>query len=48
MGGNISSLVIDSLCDEPSEEDIAVAALYCDFRDHQEQTTANIIGAILK
>ena len=40
--------MIDSLCDEPSEEDIAVAAFYCDFRDHQEQTTANIIGAILK
>ena len=40
--------MIDSLCDEPSEEDVAVAAFYCDFRDHQEQTTANIIGAILK
>jgi len=40
--------VIDSLCDEPSEEDIAIAAFYCDFRDHQEQTTANIMGAILK
>ena len=40
--------MIDSLCDEPSEEDIAIAAFYCDFRDHQEQTTANIMGAILK
>ncbi|KAG0633513.1 hypothetical protein HOY80DRAFT_1104932 [Tuber brumale] len=46
--GDLSSLVIDSLCDEPVEEDIAVAAFYCDFRDQQEQTTANIIGAILK
>jgi len=45
---NISSLVIDSLCDDPSEEDIAVAAFYCDFRDHQEQTATNILGAILK
>ena len=40
--------MIDSLCDEPGEEDIAVAAFYCDFRDQQEQTTANITGAILK
>jgi len=40
--------VIDSLCDEPDEEDIAVAAFYCDFRDQQEQTTDNIIWAILK
>ena len=40
--------MIDSLCDESVEEDIAVAAFYCDFRDQQEQTTANIIGAILK
>ena len=48
MGGNISSLVIDSLCDEPGKEDIAVAAFYCDFRDQQEQTTADIMGAILK
>ena len=40
--------MIDSLCDEPGEEDIAVAAFYCDFRGQQEQTTADIIGAIFK
>ena len=40
--------MIDSLCDELGKEDIAVAAFYCDFRDQQEQTTTNIIGAILK
>jgi len=40
--------VIDALCDEPSEEDIAIAMFYCDFRDQQKQTTTNIIGAILK
>ena len=40
--------MIDALCDEPGEQDFAVAAFYCDFRDHQEQTTANIMGAILK
>jgi len=48
MARNFSSLVIDTLCDEPCEEDIAIAMFYCDFRDQQEQTTINIIGAILK
>ena len=45
---NISSLVIDNLCDAPCEEEIAIAMFYCDFSDQQEQTTANMIGAILK
>ena len=48
MAGNISSLVIDDLCDGPCEEKIAIAMFYCDFRDQQEQTAANIMGAILK
>jgi len=48
MARNISSLVMDSLCDEPSEEDIVVAGFYCDFRDQQEQTIADIMGAILR
>ena len=45
---NTSSLVIDSLCDEAGEENIAVAAFYCDYLSQQEQTTNNIVGAILK
>ena len=40
--------MIDRLCDEASEEDIAVAGFYCDFRNQDEQTAANIIGATLK
>ena len=40
--------MIDRLCDEASEGDIAVAGFYCDFRNQDEQTAANIIGAILK
>ena len=43
-----SSLVIDSLCDQARKEDIAVACLYCDFLAQQEQTTTNMMGAILK
>ena len=40
--------MIDNLCDRAGEENIAVAGLYCDFLSQQEQTTTNIIGAILK
>ena len=40
--------MIDDLCDGPCEEGIAIAMFYCDFRDQREQTTTNIIGAILK
>ena len=41
-------MVIDRLCDQAKEEDIAVACLYCDFLAQQEQTTTNMMGAILK
>jgi len=40
--------VIDRLCDEDGEGDITVAGFYCDFRNQDEQTAANIMGAILK
>ena len=40
--------MIDDLCDGPRDEDIAIAMFYCDYRDQQEQTTTNIVGAILK
>ena len=43
-----SSVVIDSLCDQAREEDIVVAWLYCDSLAQQEQTTINMMGAILK
>ena len=40
--------MIDSLCDQAGEENIAVAAFYCDFVSQQDQTINNIVGAILK
>ena len=40
--------MVDDLCDGPREEEIAIAMFYCDFRDQQEQTATNIVGAILK
>ena len=48
MVRNPSSLVIDSLCDQARKEDITVACLYCDFLAQQEQTIANMMGALLK
>ena len=45
---NTSSFVIDSLCDRATEESTTVAGFYCDYRLQQEQTTTNIVGAILK
>jgi len=40
--------VIDRLCDQAGRKDIAVVGLYCDFLSHQEQSTTNVLGAILK
>ena len=48
MVRNTSSLVIDSLCDQENEKDIAVACLYYDSLAQQEQTIPNMVGAILK
>ena len=31
-----------------SEQDITVVGLYCDYLDRKEQTTLNILGAMLK
>ena len=43
---NSSSLVIDHCYG--SEQDITVAGVYCDYLDRKEQTTSNILGAMLK
>ena len=47
---NFSSLVIDTLCDEPGEpgEDISVACFYFDSTSQKEQSTASVLGALLK
>ena len=41
-------MVIDNLCDQAREGELAVAWLYCDFKTQKEQTTINMMGAILK
>ena len=40
--------MIDDLCDRAAGKDIAVVGLYCDFFAQQEQSTTNMLGAILK
>ena len=47
---NISSLVIDNLCDEAGEagEDIAVACFYFDSAAQKEQSATSVLGALLK
>jgi len=44
---NISSLVIDSLYKQARNRNLAVAGLYCDYLDQEQQSTANMLGAIL-
>jgi len=36
------------LLEYSEREDAAVACVYCDFYDHEEQTAANVIGALTK
>jgi len=43
---HFSSLVIDHFYG--SGKDITVAGLYCDYLDRKEQTTSNMLGAMLK
>ena len=40
--------MIDKLCDQARDEDLAVAWLYCDYNAKEEQTVISIMGAILK
>ena len=40
--------MIDSLCDQAEEKDMAVAWLYCDFLTHQELSATAMLGAILR
>ena len=40
--------MIDRLCDQAEGKDVAVVGLYCDFLAQKEQSTANMLGAILK
>ena len=43
-----SSLVIDSLCDQVGGQDVAVTCFYFDRTAQKEQSSTNVLGALLK
>ena len=45
---DVSSLVIDTLCDEDGEQNATVACFYFDFAAQNDQSPASIMGALLK
>ena len=45
---NVSSLVIDMLCDQARGQNVAVACFYFDFAAQKEQSPTIILGALLK
>ena len=45
---DVSSLVIDSLCDRAREQNAAVACFYFDFAAQKEQSSVSVLGALLK
>jgi len=45
---DVSSLVIDSLCDQAEEGNVAVACFYFDFAAQKEQSPTSTLGALLK
>ena len=45
---DVSSLVIDRLCDQARSRNFAVACFYFDFAAQKEQSPVSILGALLK
>ena len=45
---DVSSLVIDSLCDQAEGQNVAVACFYFDFAAQKEQSSTSVLGALLK
>ena len=47
-GHDVSSLVVDRLCDQSSGQNTAVTCFYLDFAARKEQSVANILGSLLR
>ena len=45
---DVSSLVIDWLCDQAQGQNVAVACFYFDFAAQREQSSTSMLGALLK
>ena len=47
-GHDVSSLVVDRLCDRSTEQNTAVTCFYLDFAARKEQSVASILGSLLR
>jgi len=47
-GCDVSSLVVDSLCDQSDGQETAVTCFYLDFAARKEQSVASILGSLLR
>ena len=47
-GHDVSSLVVDRLCDHARGRSTAVACFYFDFADRKDQTATSMLGSLLK
>ena len=45
---DVSSLVIDRLCDQAQGQNVAVACFYFDFAAQRDQSSTSMLGALLK
>ena len=45
---DVSSLVVDRLCDQSGGQDTAVTCFYLDFAARKEQSVASILGSLLR
>ena len=45
---DVSSLVVDKLCDQAREQNTAVTCFYFDFAARKEQSVTNMLGSLLK
>ena len=45
---DVSSLVVDGLCDEAAGESTAVTCFYFDFAARKEQSATSMLGSLLK
>ena len=44
----MASLVVDHLSDfHGSNENVGIACVYCSYRDQDQQTAVNLVGAML-
>jgi len=48
MGRDVSSLVVDRLCDQSRGQNTAVTCFYLDFAAQKEQSVAKILGSLLR